>query len=517
MTRNLSKITIFARRKLNTISKIKIFRRQSMCRIFREKTEYMQIIANNITVRQGDFELQNVSFSLSDRENLVITGASGSGKTTLAKALCRRLPVTGDLKIIYAANISLPPKTVYVEQRYVIKNRSNMPDGYYQQRYNSADNENSYTVLEELKFVSKDEQRIDFLLNELSIADLKAKPLLQLSSGEHKRFQLVRALLNPVQLLVLDDPFTALDVASRKKLNEILNEVAKTETKLIILAGAHHHLPDCIPYVLELDNGKQKIFTKKENFTATRQPTEQTFNSPSLPLLPHPLNFENAILMKNVTVKYNDKTILDNINWQVKKGERWLLKGENGAGKSTLMSLVTADNPQAYAREIYLFDKRRGSGESIWDIKKNVGFISPELCAFFDRTVSCFDTVASGYFDTIGVYRKLSGTQIQYIHDWLKALNIEKSAQKRLSDVSSGLQRLFLLIRSMIKNPPLLIFDEPCQGLDEYRTNIFVKLVDDICVQTDTTMVYISHYESEVPGCISRILELKEGRVIRIK
>jgi len=472
----------------------------------------LKIIANSITTRQGSFELQDISFSLNDKENLVITGASSSGKTTLAKALCGQLFLKGELTTDYSPQSRLLPKAAYVEQRYTIKNRSNTIDGYYQQRYNSADNEDSYTVLEELKFISDDEKRIDFLLDELSVTYLKNKPLLQLSSGEHKRFQIIKALLKPAQLLVLDEPFTGLDAASRRKLNEILTEVSNAGTKLIMVADVHHHFPDCITHVLELDNGRQKTFATKENFVAEHDAVPHIFNTSVLHYQNSRLNFENAIRMKNVTVKYDDKIILDNINWQVKKGERWLLKGRNGAGKSTLMSLVAADNPQAYANEIYLFDKRRGSGESIWEIKKNIGFVSPELFAFFDRTISCFDAVASGYFDTMGLRKKLSEEQIHRIHQWMEALNVTDLAQKRLADVSSGMQKLFLLIRTFIKNPPLLIFDEPCQGLDESQTEAFVNLVDDICAQTDTTLVYISHYANEAPVCISHVLELENGK-----
>jgi len=474
----------------------------------------LKLIATNITTRRGSLELQSISFSLNDKENLVITGASGSGKTTLAKALCGQLFITGELKTDYSPHSNLAPKAVYVEQRYTIKNRSNTIDGYYQQRYNSADNEDSYTVSEELNFISHDEKRIDFLLNELSIGYLKNKPLLQLSSGEHKRFQIVKALLEPVQLLVLDEPFVGLDVASRKKLSEILTTVSNAGTKLVVIAGARHHFPDCITHVLELDNGAQKKFVRKEDFVAVNYAVSHVFNNSALPLQKSDLNFENAVLMKNVTVEYDNKIILDNINWQVKKGERWLLKGRNGAGKSTLMSLVAADNPQAYSNEIYLFDKRRGSGETIWEVKKNIGFVSPELVAFFDRTVSCFDAVASGYFDTMILNRKLSKQQIQHIYNWFEVLDVANLAQKRLSEISAGMQKIFLLIRTFVKNPPLLILDEPCQGLDEFQTEAFVGLVDDCCAQTDTTLVYISHYANESPTCITNVLELENGKQV---
>ena len=475
----------------------------------------MTIIATNITARQGGFELRDISFSLHNNENMLITGASGSGKTMLAMALSGRLFVAGSLKKEYATDTDLLPETVYVEQRYTVRNRSNTVDGYYQQRYNGAECDDSYTVAEELHAVSDDEERIDFLLHELSVAYLKNKPLLQLSSGEHKRFQLIKALLRPSQLLILDDPFTGLDADGRVKLNMILNVVADGGTMLILVAGMHHPLPDCMTHVLALDGGRQTAFTKKRLFIPAQRCTTHALSSSSLPLQRSKWDFENAILMKNVTVEYDGKTILNNISWQVKKGERWLLKGRNGAGKSTLMSLVVADNPQAYANEIYLFDRRRGTGETIWDIKRNIGFVSPELCAYFDRALSCFDTVASGFFDTTGVYRTLSVEQTRHIHHWLKALDVASLAQKRLSEVSSGAQRLFLLIRSIIKQPPLLILDEPCQGLDESQTELFIHLVDDICSQSDTTIVYVSHYENDVPACISHVLELEGGTIMK--
>jgi molybdate transport system ATP-binding protein len=215
--------------------------------------------------------------------------------------------------------------------------------------------------------------------------------------------------------------------------------------------------------------------------------------------------------MVNTTVRYGDTTILDGINWEVKKGEKWNVSGPNGAGKSTILSLITADNPQAYANEIWLFDKRRGSGESIWDIKKKIGFVSPELHQYFDFSASSFEVIASGLFDTIGLFRGLTVEQEESVLLWMPLLGLSELRTKRLSQLSTGQQRMVLLARALIKNPPVLILDEPCQGLDDEQAGYFKNLIDRLCGAFNTTLIYVSHYRQELPDCINKFLQLKNG------
>lgn len=214
--------------------------------------------------------------------------------------------------------------------------------------------------------------------------------------------------------------------------------------------------------------------------------------------------------MSNVAVRYNEKIIFEQVNWNVQKGDKWQVKGANGSGKSTLLSLINGDNPQAYANEIFLFDKKRGTGESIWDIKQKIGYVSPELHWYFDKSISVFETIASGFFDTMGLYRRLSEEQEMHIAKWLAVFNLSEQAFTLLSHLPVSRQRLVMLIRALIKNPALLILDEPCQGLDDQQTTDFVYLIDHFC--QDKTLIYVSHYDHEVPSCINKKLELKEGK-----
>ncbi|MEP6467966.1 MAG: ATP-binding cassette domain-containing protein [Parafilimonas sp.] len=467
------------------------------------------IIAKNISVnQQNNLLLNDISFALNENEHLLITGNSGSGKTTLAKALANKIFYKGSIN--YKIN---QPKIIFVEQHYNFKTLSNTNDFYYQQRYNSFDSNNAVTVKEELLKISNDETAIDSLLSQLQLIHKKHDSLLHLSSGEHKRFQLIKAFLQDADVLIFDSPFTGLDIDSRKILRKLIDE--KSAASTIIIIADVGDAPSCITNVLELENGKLKSFSLKEEHSTNN--IQQTIFNGEIPSQKNIDEFNVAVRLENVSVVYGNKKILSNISWQINSGERWLLKGVNGAGKSTLISLITGDHPQAYSNKFFLFDKKRGSGESIWDIKKKIGYVSPEVHWYFDKTISVYNTIASGFFDTIGVYKKLSEEQHAIVHQWLLFLNIESKAQQSLSTLSTSQQRLALLARALVKNPSLLILDEPCQGLDEQQTKEFVSLIDELCNHSNKTLIYVSHYENEIPKCIDNCLnlDLKDYKISR--
>jgi molybdate transport system ATP-binding protein len=311
----------------------------------------------------------------------------------------------------------------------------------------------------------------------------------------------------------MDNPFVGLDVEGRQTLHRIIDSIAASGITIILITPPQD-LPQCITHVAVLENGQLVKAGKKQDAQVT-----STSSSPALPAgIINKLkssgdnnHFHTAVKMVNVTIQYGEKVVLNNINWEVKKGECWSISGPNGAGKSTLLSLVTADNPQAYANELYLFDKRRGSGESIWDIKRRIGFVSPELHVYFDRGTSCFDVIASGLFDTIGLFKIMTTEQKEQVTQWIELLQLQAVQQRPLFQLSLGQQRMVLLARALVKNPPLLILDEPCQGLDEEQTGYFRQLIDELCKTFNTTLLYVSHYSKDLPSCITNALLLKNG------
>lgn len=476
---------------------------------------HTSIILNHISVTlNGSHLLQEISFELAAGEHLAIVGASGSGKSTLAKVIAGQLFAKGNMKIEFDEDSSLPKKVVLIEQRNQFKNLSHTTDFYYQQRFNSFDNNDAQTVMQELlnNNVQQNIFNITSLLKQFGLYERKDAPLIQLSSGENKRFQLIKAILVQPQILILDSPFTGLDPTARLQLYKTIDLLAGNGTKIILVTYAHQ-IPDCITHVALLEKGKLKTFVQKNEFHPGNVASEVCYfsNIHLLPVSENEKEYEYIVNMQNVTVEYKNKTILHNINWQIKPGDKWLLKGHNGAGKSTLLSLINGDNPQAYKNEIHLFDKQRGSGESIWDLKQKTGFVSPELHAFYDKTTTCYNAVASGFWDTIGLFKKLSLKQQDEVQSWIDFLQLSLVQNKSFGSLSFGVQRLILLARALLKNPPLLILDEPCQGLDEEQKNTFVNLIDNICEQFNKTLIYVSHYDDEIPACIDKVLELKNG------
>ena len=203
--------------------------------------------------------------------------------------------------------------------------------------------------------------------------------------------------------------------------------------------------------------------------------------------------------------------VLKNFNWSVQQGENWKIVGPNGAGKSTLLNLISGYNLQVYANEIYLFGLRRGTGESIWDVKQKIGLVSSEFQIHYRESISALKVVLSGFFDSIGFYRPASMKQKETAFNWMEFLEIAKVAEDDFTRLSYGQQRLVLIARAMVKSPPLLILDEPCQGLDRTNRNLVLKLIDQIGQNSVTQILYVTHIAAIQPNCLHSELCFEEN------
>lgn len=443
-------------------------------------------------------------------EALAITGLAGCGKTSLGLALAQQLYYQGSI------TYHLPDGSPigWVEQQHHFKTLQSTTDLYYQQRFNSYDTEETQTVAESLGHQLETARE---LIEEMGIGYLLEEKLIQLSNGENKKLQLLNALLQQPAVLIMDQPFTGLDTLTRQWLNGQVNRLKQSGVLVIVICSTDE-IPDSTDQLIILEQGTMKTMEDRLSFqqqpSITTDLTESSIAT-ALPLSAEHSEFDSIIDMEDVTVRYGEKLILDRINWKVLPGDCWLLTGPNGAGKSTLLSLVNGDNPQAYANKIHLFGKRRGSGESIWDIKKKTGFLSPELHVYFNAASSGFETVASGLFDTIGLFRQIGPEDTDWVMQWMEVCGVSQLKDKRLFELSTGEQRMLLLARAMVKDPPLLILDEPCQGLDPDRKHQLLELINRVCTVTRKTLVFVSHYEKDVPGCVDKYIRIENGRRVR--
>lgn len=491
---------------------------------------------DHATLKLGNTAVfSDLNFSVNRGENWALIGESGSGKSALLLMIAGKLHISaGNIHYYFHedylqehrsddAHLTFHKLIGFVEPRHHFRNLSNTSDFYYQQRYNSSDSEDALTVEEYLGSIKHYSETPGYwnlprVMQMLDLEILKTKQLIKLSNGETKRLLIAAALIKNPVILLLDNPLTGLDVKTRAEFNQIIADIISSGIT-VIMATSPFEIPAPITNVAVLKDGaiSQQMLARDFNSSTFAKVDKGSLDLEELSALlnisPIP-SYEWVVRMNNINITYGEKEILKNVNWQIRQGDHWALLGPNGAGKSTLLSLVNGDNPQAYANDIILFDRKRGTGESIWDIKSKTGFVSPELYQYFPTDNSCLQVIESGFYDTMGLFRPSDPKKSTIALRWMKALEIDRYARVMLKNIPASAQRLCLLARALIKNPTLLIFDEPCQGMDLHQQLHFKMLVDTICELSNVTLIYVTHYQNEIPDSVDKVLRLDKGEVV---
>lgn len=413
---------------------------------------------------------------------IAIAGPNGSGKTLYVERMRREM--ASDSVRYLAFCDSYGAKT---DRAYYLQLRWNQHDINHETPTVEQVLDNAYTLTGPDTQERRDLRKR--LTEMLGIAHLLDKYVILLSSGELRKLQLAKTLLAQPRTLILDNPFIGLDEATRLQLKELLLKLA-TESHITIYI------------VVSRENDIPEYVTKVERIADV---------SPTLPFAKTTAQKNTVVEMHNVSIRYGDRTILKDICWTVQEGEHWALSGPNGSGKSTLLSLICADNPQAYACDITLFGRRRGTGETIWDIKRRIGYVSPEMHRSYQRNLPAIQIVASGLKDTVGLYTRPNEKEKEQCRWWMRMLGLEGKEEQAFLTMSSGEQRLVLLARAFVKDPDLLILDEPMHGLDDRNKQMVMALIDAFCLRPRKTLIMVTHYEGELPACIDHRKELTQG------
>lgn len=490
----------------------------------------------NLTLKQGgEIVFPHTHWTVNSHEHWAIVGPNGSGKSTLMRAVCGRVPVVGG-RIVYhfAHQAGAKPESHIVHVAFDAADNRENGDTFYQARWNSGVAEPGHTVTETLseqgvwqrnpfEIVEPAQITPHFddlrhrIIDQLEIENLLNRELQQLSNGERRKVSIARALMREPKLLILDNVFAGLDPDYRKHLDQLIDTLMQTPMRVFMVTSDPEKIPTSYANILVIrdhrvvDQGPRVSMSislthsqlhQKNAATPSRDQTAQ--------LQPHAAPSNILIHMRHVSITYNGTHILRDVNWKVCRGERWALLGHNGAGKTTLLSLIMGDHPQAYANEIELFGRRRGSGESIWEIKRRIGWMSPELQRHTPPLSSCFDVVCSGWFDSVGLYRQCTPEQRATAQEVMTGLQITALTQQQFRNVSETEQRLVLLARALVKHPQLLILDEPCQGLDT-RNRQFVYQILDKTTPWAESLILVTHHTHQLPQSITHSLTLHEG------
>lgn len=474
----------------------------------------------NVVTRLPELRLEEpLDWRIEEGQQWAIVGPNGAGKTLIADIMQRKHAFReGEVTFGCDGKVSDLVKSIAFKDIYSLADCRNT---YYQQRWHSTETDEVPTIRE---LLDEDVGAEDFheILTLFGVDELVSKKLIFLSSGELRKFLIVRTLLKHPRILILDNPFIGLDAPSRGILVDLLRQMAEWKgVQVVLLLSNPDDIPEMITHILPVKRRRclsacgRSEFLRDESLLADLFPC--AWDSVSLPVesdFPacgagkEPSRHAVTFRMEHVSIRYGNRTILKDLDWEVRNGEKWALSGPNGSGKSTLLSLVYADNPQSYANTLYLFDRKRGSGESIWDIKKRIGYVSPEMHLFYMENVPASDIVGSGFFDSIGLYRRCSEQQRQIALTWMRLFGIEELKDRSFLTLSSGEQRLVLLARAFVKDPDLIILDEPLHGLDAGNKKRVAALIERFCSQPGKTLIYVTHYPHEIPACVDKRFEL---------
>lgn len=472
----------------------------------------------------GKSILQNLNFELRRGETWAIISPSSEEQTAFLQTIRGKTILReGQISFPFAEKylgkmnelgIAHSPQDLisHVSQEYQFRNKSNLQNFYFQQRFNSSEVNEALTVKEYLVSNASNQDgfwtlgKVSTLLN---LVDLLDQSILKLSNGETRRLALALGLLRQPLIFLMDQPTTGLDVQSRMKFGVFLEEIT-TAGVHVILTCSPEEIPSGVTHVGKLLKDGFEALKIQEFNKLEQEGTNFPFDQDELISLSKAEvnDSDQLIRLLNVNIKYANKQILKDLSWEVKSGEQWQIKGKNGSGKSTLISLLIGENPQAYANDIWLFGRKRGSGESIWDIKRPTGFVAPELARFFPANQTCRKVILSGFFDTMGLFKKVNEQQENLADRWIKLFALKAVSNVPIQRLAADQQRWTLLARALIKRPKLLILDEASQGLDNRQRYIFKETIDAICRESDLTLIYVSHYDSDVPQAVDRVLDL---------
>jgi molybdate transport system ATP-binding protein len=455
--------------------------------------------------------IQHIDWRLEKGQQWACLGPNGAGKTSLARVISRQAThFSGDVLRSPELEENGVAYVCFEQARALCERDKKLDDSEYRADASDPGTRVRDIILDGRPAGSSFERWVE----RLGIGHILERGLRFISTGEMRKTLLIKAILSEPALLILDSPLDGLDLSTQEEMREVLNELLHSPICVLMLCRQLEDVPDAVSHLLVMDEGR--IRTCGPRGLVLDDPGVQALMNPplaTLAALPPPSARDYSLpesgpllVLRGVDVSYGEHQVLRDVDWVFDRDQHCCVSGPNGCGKTTLLSLVTGDNHKAYGQDITLFGIRRGSGESVWDIKQKYGQLDTQLHLNFARGMKVVEVVVSGFFDTIGLFDDWGDRQRDSAERWLAALGLAQYAREGFDALSFGLQRVVLLARAMVKSPVILLLDEPTLGLDGHHRRLILRAIDHIAANCDTQVIFVSHSVGDMPACINQQL-----------
>jgi len=467
----------------------------------------MTIHFRQLAAKRNTTHLFIDDWKINTQQSWGIFSADGDIGSLLGDLICDEMsPNSGEIELngLSVAQVSLS------EQQRLLERELEKDDTDFLDRIDQGS-----TVYSLILEQSQDTNLTEQLINDLDLSHLKDSGFRVLSTGETRRVMLARALATQPELVLLDNPFTGLDIAHRAALARYLHSLSQN-VQLLVTFSRESDMPEWINSIALFSAGKLDSTMDKSSWdnhpiigqikSQSEQQSEEMMSL--IRQHQHSTPFNNPIFeLKNGAVEYTDKKIFTGLNWRIDKGQHWQVKGPNGCGKSTLLGLIFGDHPQCYSNDIDIFGKKRGTGETIWEIKQHIGMVSSALHLQYRVNCSALEVILSGFYDSIGLYNQPTRKEMDIANEWLDILHMSQYKKTSFKQLEYGQQRLLLIARAIVKQPTLLILDEPYQGLDFLGRRLVKNTLELIARENLSQLLYVSHYQEDRLDSIKNELE----------
>ena len=477
--------------------------------------------------------VEKSNFDILESECLAIVGESGSGKSVTALSIMKLIKSNAQLtiggKIIYEKKNLLNQ-----DEKILQKIRGNKISMIFQEPMTSLNP--LHTIEKQIKecfsenYKSKSNRCID-LLKEVGIDQpekrLKQYPH-QLSGGQRQRVMIAMAISNNPDLLIADEPTTALDVTIQKQILTLLDQLRK-KFKMSLLLITHD-----LGIVKEISN---RVCVMEKGRIVEKNSTKKIFSNPQHPYTKKLLDSEpkekpnlvgeseKILSVEKLNVFYqgsnsfffggkrNDFHAVKNVNFELKKGETLGIVGESGSGKSSLAQALLKLT-ESKGNVFFKNEKVSHLSQRMFrPFRKNIQIIFQDPFASLSPRLTIQDIISEGLF----VHNtNLSSKEINILTEKIIIdVGLEKSMLSRYPHEFSGGQRQRIAIaRALILNPELIILDEPTSALDMTVQAQIVDLLLGLQDKHKLTYIFISHDLKIIKAISDKIMVMKEGQVV---